>query len=170
MATMSRLEVVPIQSTQLPSAAPVQRASTIAIKLPEPKRFDGSPGKIEGWIYGLELYFQACGLLPNGNDASRCAAITASLLEGTAQTWHRRLSLADTLPATYLDLKKEMLLQFGFIDEARRARDRLKTLRQISNVMSYVKEFEKIVLYLPSATQEEILHAFTFGLKPEIKT
>ena len=57
MATMSRLEVVHIQSTQLPVAAPVQRASTIAIKLPEPKCFDGSPGKIEGWIYGLELYF-----------------------------------------------------------------------------------------------------------------
>ena len=57
MATMSRLEVVPIQSKQLPLAAPVQRAGTIAIKLPELKRFDGSPGKIEGWIYGLELYF-----------------------------------------------------------------------------------------------------------------
>ena len=54
------------------------------VKLPEPKHFDGQEHKVEDWIYGLELYFLAVDLKPFDVDKKHCAAIAASLLEGTA--------------------------------------------------------------------------------------
>ena len=37
-------------------------------------------------------------------------------------------------------------------------------------VLAYISDFETIVVSLPSATNDELTHAFTFGLRHEIKT
>ena len=80
------------------------------------------------------------------------------------------MSILNTLPTTYKALKRELKTQFGFIDEERRARDRLREVKQTKTVINYVKEFEDITLHLPQATDDELKHAFTYGLKPHIRS
>jgi hypothetical protein len=43
-------------------------------------------------------------------------------------------------------------------------------LKQQSSVQDYTKRFESIVMYLPRADSEELLHAYIYGLKDHIRT
>ena len=75
-----------------------------------------------------------------------------------------------TLPTTYVALKTELKTQFGFMDEERRARDKLKEICQTKAVIQYVQDFENITLHLPTATDDELKHSFIYGLKPAIRS
>jgi t-SNARE complex subunit (syntaxin) len=37
-------------------------------------------------------------------------------------------------------------------------------------VADYVKQFEQIVMHLPTATQEELQHAFIYGLQGHVRS
>ena len=56
------------------------------------------------------------------------------------------------------------------IDEQRKARDALLTLRQNQSVGDYIQKFESIVVCIQDTTEGELLHKFIHGLKPEIKS
>jgi Retrotransposon gag protein len=60
--------------------------------------------------------------------------------------------------------------QFGVVDETRRARDMLKTLKQTKSVLEYICVFENTTMSIPTATDEELRHSFIFGLKPTVCT
>jgi hypothetical protein len=59
-------------------------APNVSLKLPEPRRFNGTSTALNSWIYSIELYFNACGLDYANAHSNRAAAIVGSLLEGPA--------------------------------------------------------------------------------------
>ena len=55
------------------------------------------------------------------------------------------------------------------IDEQRKARDALLTLRQTHSVGEYIQKFESIVVCITDIQESEALHKFIHGLKADIK-
>ena len=55
------------------------------------------------------------------------------------------------------------------VDEQRKARDTLLTLRQTHSVGEYIQKFEQIVVCIQNINEDEALHKFIHGLKAEIK-
>ncbi len=56
------------------------------------------------------------------------------------------------------------------IDEQRKARDALLTLRQTHSVGEYIQKFESIVVCITDIQESEALHKFIHGLKADIKS
>ena len=70
-----------------------------------------------------------CELDYNGADGRKCCALAAALLRGNALQWHKRLHRNSQAPTDYAALRVVMTKQFGIVDDARRARDVLYTLK-----------------------------------------
>lgn len=66
-------------------------------------------------------------------------------------------------------MKTRLEQQYAVVDEARNARDKLKSLVQTKGVQAYFNVFESIVLQVNDASNAEVLHAFIWGLKDRIK-
>ena len=52
--------------------------------------------------------------------------------------------------------------------EVEEARKQLRTLRQTSQVASYVQKLQELQYRLPRMTEEEAFHAFLSGLQPHL--
>ena len=56
------------------------------------------------------------------------------------------------------------------IDDQRKARDALLSLRQTHTVSEYIQKFEQISVCITDLSASEALHKFIYGLKTEIKS
>ena len=72
-------------------------------------------------------------------------------------------------PTNYVDMKTVVKTQFAVINEVQNARDKLKTMVQTKSVYQYMQAFEAVALRVPNAHDDEMLHAFIWGLKDRIK-
>ena len=85
------------------------------------------------------------------------------MLHGNALLWLQWNTVStpqNQLATKYADLKALLEKQFAVIDEARNARDKLKTLVQTKNVFAYMQAFEAVVLQIISVSEDELLHLF----------
>ena len=98
--------------------------------VPAPDTYDGKPSNLYSWLFGLELYFEACCLDKDGGDIAYCCALTASLLYGSALAWYyiSRQRSPMAIPRTWAKIRGALEKQFGMIQETRNARDKLCTL------------------------------------------
>ena len=124
--------------------------------MPAPETFDGKPEKRRDWLFQVTLYFNACHLDYEDSDAEYCGSL-ASMLRGNALLWLRWYTVStpqNQLATKYADLKALLEKQFAVIDEARNARDKLKTLVQTKNLSEYVQSFEAVVLQIVGASED----------------
>ena len=59
-------------------------------------------------------------------------------------------------------------VQFGVVEEARNAGDRLRTLVQCGSILQYLEVFQATAIQIDNANDAELLHAFVQGLKKKM--
>lgn len=73
------------------------------------------------------------------------------------------------MPTTWDLFKAVVVKEFVPDDHVRRARDKLRKLKQTSSVSKYLSEFRNVVLTVPDVTDGEKWDKFCAGLKYEIR-
>jgi len=91
--------------------------------------------------------------------------IAVSLLRGSAAKWFSKLEKFDQHPTMLPGFEKIFLAKFEELDAENNARDRLKTLVQTGSVRDYVTVFDSVLLDIPTADEDDMIHAFVYGLK-----
>lgn len=147
--------------------------------VPKPKPFDGSPGRLQGFITSLKAYFK---MFPDTFifDKDR-VMFAAQLLEGRAHTWFEP-TLRDYVDNPALDRKEETELifinfetfaerlkkTFGVTDETREAERELDRVRQIGSMSAFVAQFRQIISRL-QWPEEVLKKVFYDKVKEEVK-
>ena len=147
--------------------------------VPKPKPFDGSPGRLQGFVTALKAYFK---MFPDtfmfDNDRVMFAA---QLLDGRAHTWFEP-TLRDYVNNPALDRKEETELifadfetfaerlrkTFGVTDETREAERELDRVRQIGSMSAFVAQFRQIISRL-QWPEEVLKKVFYDKVKEEVK-
>ena len=91
------------------------------------------------------------------------------MLRGNAAKWYTKLEKFDQQPRTFIGFKKKFLEKFEDIDAENTARDKLKTLVQTASVRDYVAAFDAVLLDIPTASEDDMIHAFIYGLRQPVK-
>ena len=74
-----------------------------------------------------------------------------------------------TAPATFTEFLTKYLEQFSVLDNENTAQDKLWAAQQRDSVSLYIAYFDKIIMGLPNASEDKLMHAYIYGLKPYIK-
>jgi len=146
---------------------------SINLRPNKPDAFDGTRDflVVNTWVYKVEQYL-ALAQLANPTapmtDANRIM-YASTFLTGTAAVWWYTVVQTALLPNTWEDFKKAVIAEFVPEDHVRRARDKLRKLKQVTSVSKYISEFRNIVLTIPDVTDGEKWDKFCAGLKTEIR-
>jgi hypothetical protein len=149
------------------------------VKAPKPRPFDGSPGKLQGFITSLKAYFQlfkTTFVL----DKDR-VMFAAQLLEGRASVWFEptlrdyvnnpsamRKEETELIFTDFETFAEQIRKTFGVTDETREAERELDKIRQIGSMSSFVATFRQTISRIdwPEAVFKKI---FYDKVKEEIK-
>ncbi|CEP10626.1 hypothetical protein, partial, partial [Parasitella parasitica] len=118
------------------------------------------PFIIESWIQTLEDFAQI-----KNYDYEKTAKLGITLLTGAAKIWYQNLKLLDSAPTDWTHFKAELRAFFKPDNSVSVARDRLRALKQTSNIAQYVQDFMTIKLSIPRMTDEEAVDKFLAGLR-----
>ena len=118
----------------------------------------------------MNWHFDALGVQCSGSDAGLTLSVAVTCLRGTAARWFQILCATGSTPSDFEDLCQQLKRQCGVIDEQRKARDALLTLRQTHSVGDYIQKFESIAVCITDIQESESLHKFIHGLKFDIKS
>lgn len=168
------------QVEQLIQQAHVQRYAATT-KVSPPKRFDGTRGKLKGFLAGMDLYLRFnSSTFTTDQDKILAAGMN---LEGDAMEWMQpliedhlgneadlRLRKDDTerVFKSYNSFKKEMEKIFGEIDEARVAERKLQNLKQRGSASNYTTEFKQLQSKV-DWDDAPLIAAYYSGLKDRVK-
>jgi len=109
--------------------------TSITVKIPVPKPFEGKKFEAKAWLYKLRRYYKAVGLQETeADDNTRMLNVALALMSGQASKWLERLTQLNTEPTTWTQFEDAFLKQYAIIDDENRARDRLKEIRQVKSV------------------------------------
>lgn len=145
----------------------------INLKPNKPETYDGRRDflAVNTWLFNVEQYL-LLSQLSNPNvpiaDESRIR-FASSYLKGTASVWWFNLFSAGIIPATWNEFKAAVIREFVPSDHSKRARDRLRKLRQTKSVSRYLSDFRNIILAISGMTDEEKMDRFIEGLKHSIR-
>ena len=132
------------------------------IKFRKPEPFKGK-GSILSWVVHMENYIR-------NTPSAQAMAIAISYLEGNAHEWwivHSTTPEGSQI-ATWAALKEALLARFQPLNKAKVARDRLGKWKQVRDVSSFNEDFLRIILDIPTISEEEKVDRYTRGLKPYI--
>lgn len=73
------------------------------------------------------------------------------------------------IPTSWDAFKAAVVSEFVSEDHVRRARDRLRRLKQVSSVSKYLSEFRNIVMTIPDILDGEKWDKFCTGLKYDVR-
>ena len=118
----------------------------------------------------MKWHFDALQVKYSAEDAGLALSVAVTCLRGNAARWFQRLCATGQTPSDFEDLCHKLEKQYGVIDEQRKARDALMTLRQTQSVGEYIQKFESVVVCITDINESEALHKFIHGLKPDIKS
>ena len=163
-------------ATQAIMATAQQTTQTLAAnrnaKHATPTTFSGRANALLDWLFKLELYLAAVGIPQTAVDA---VTLAVGYLDGAALTWWRyrvgQVAVGQQRAVdNWTDFRLAALTkQFRTLDEARTARDRLRTLRQLASVRDYAQRFQTLLLDLPTMHEDDRVWAFCAGLKPNVR-
>ena len=139
----------------------------------KPEPFDGKRDclVVNTWLYKVEQYLTLVQLTSPGmllTDGNRIL-YASTFLTSTAAVWWYTVFQSNEVPIIWVAFKEAVVKAFVPEDHIRRARDRLRKLRQTSSVWKYLSDFRNIVLTIPDVTEGEKWDKFCSGLKPEIR-
>jgi hypothetical protein len=115
----------------------------------------------------VEQYFRT---LRVDDDTTRIE-FTATLLKEHAALWYRLQCLRhDGHPyATWDEFRTALKQTFTPVNQEKRARDRLASLRQTTSAQRYIQEFTSLCLEISDLHSTEQLDRFVRGLKPHVR-
>jgi Retrotransposon gag protein len=119
----------------------------------KPSSFDGGRNAftVNTWIYQVEQYFAIVQVRDPETTLSDETKLTyaSSLFTQTAAAWWYRLVQIGQVPGTWEAFIGVLRAEFIPQDHVRRARDKLRKLRQRTFVTAYISEFRNLVLTIP---------------------
>ncbi|KAL1190125.1 hypothetical protein V5N11_015546 [Cardamine amara subsp. amara] len=122
--------------------------------------FDGT--RPYGWITQAERFFR----LGNYNDADKLDLMSVSL-QGPILNWYNR-EIEKAEFQNWSQFKKRMIARFSQkLDE--NPRNRLFSMKQTGSIVDYVNEFEELSTVVKGVDEENLVHVFYLGLKPEMQ-
>ena len=146
---------------------------SINLKTNRPEPFDGRRDYlvVHTWLYKVEQYLALTEITnPNVGLSDQSRIMYAStFLAGTAAVWWYTMVQSNQTPATWADFKVAITREFVPEDHVRRARDKLRKLRQTGSVSKYLSEFRNLVLTIPDVTDGEKWDRFCSGLKYDVR-
>lgn len=153
-----------VSSSPPPQRDPLPAAPRIA----NPAPFEGKDGTLDGWLSKMRQQFNWYGY---GADAhAQRIRFTTAYFGGAALDWWEFLADAER-PATWDGLEKALRQRFQFEATAVTARAKLLALTQgKSSVNEYVSSFRRLLVAVPTMSEDDRLFQFTRGLQPAIAT
>lgn len=154
------------QSQQSASAAsPPPYAGNNASKprIPAPAAYEGAAAALDDWVAELEQQFDWYRTA----DAEKVQFATA-FLKGAARDWWKHLA---SRPADWAGLVAALRKRFQPVTTAEVARAKLLTLNQgKSSVQDYVSSFRRLLISVPTMSEDDRLFQFLRGLRKDIAT
>ena len=129
------------------------------LKLSFPK-FGGED--LTRWIFKAEQYFDFKSVA-----ADQQVQLASFHFEGIALQWHRWLAKFKG-PLTWVEFTQAILLRFGPTDYEDPS-EALTRLKQVSSVVAYQEEFEKLSHWVDSLPETFLIGCFVAGLRNEIR-
>ena len=96
-------------------------------------------------------------------------SFASTFLKETAAIWRFTLVKSNTAPTTWEQFRNDIFQEFVPSDHARRAREKLRKLKQTMTVAKYLSEFRNLVLTIPDVSDGEKYDKFVSGLKYQIR-
>lgn len=123
------------------------------------------------WLYQVEIYLS---LLQAGNHAKPILdktkiAFASSVMKNSAANWWYMLVRSGNAPGEWEQFKNGVKNEFVPQECVQRARDKLRNLRQLGSVSSYLNHFRNIIIETPGITSDEQLDKFCSGLKSPLR-
>ena len=135
-------------------------------KIPHPEGFDPAKVKVADWIFTMEVFFKAAGVVVEEQMDQ-----AAAYFKGAAMTWWRTVCEDKSKePLTWKEAKVELVAEFDMILDEVAARRELDLLTQRDGVISYVATFRAIILRISGMDEGSKVHRFMGGLAPVIRS
>lgn len=146
-------------------------ATPRTLKIPKPPETNGRQPSPVNWCHKMETYLAAEGA--NLNNSST-VVVAAAYLKDAALNWYRQheqnVAAGKAHPyASWDEFKKAFITRFTPVDPEVDARERLDRLAQTRSVFAYAQEFNTYMLELPHMDENDRIHRFIRGLKPEVR-
>lgn len=143
------------------------------LKPNKPDLYDGKRDflAVNTWIFKIQQYLSLAAL---SNPATQLTdenriLFASSFLTSTAASWWYTVVQSGQTPSTWEEFRIMVLNEFVPSDHVRRARDKLRRLRQTASVSKYLSEFRNCILTISDISEGELLDRFIQGLKSEVK-
>lgn len=138
----------------------------------KPKKSDTFDGKrdvliVNSRIYQLEQYLALVEFGSPGNvlqDRTRIMYVSTFFSATAKVGWFTKVR-RNTIPQTWALFKQCIRAEFVPDDHIRRARDRLRKLKQTTSVSKFLSEFRNVTLTIPDMADGEEWDKFCFGMK-----
>ena len=149
--------------------APTQAAN---VKPPAPAKFKGmnKEPRILEWTHQAGQFLMSAGLTETVQGVFH---ITNYLTEDAAVWWRlycQRVERGEVGPIlNWWTLRILMLEQFTEINRLTTLRDQYDAIKQTGSVQAYVTKFQSVILELPEKSEEDRVHKFLKGLKPQVQ-
>lgn len=147
--------------------------SSINLKPSKPDTYDGTRDflVVNTWLYKVEQYLSLTQLSsPNvAITYHNRIAFASSYLTGNAAVWWFNLVKSPETFSSWDAFKNVIVKEFIPADHTRRARDKLRKLKQLGPVEKYLAEYRNTVLMIGDNNDGEKLDRFIDGLKYGVK-
>ena len=164
--------VRPLRTDAMSGAAtemrPVARGGLRA-KLEPPPGFSGLDAReLPAWFASMQQYW---AMLQDPPDEMGKVLQATNALRGDAKAWWTNELVAaegDVPVDTWEKLQQAMLEEYVDDDQNFDIRQKLRSVRQVTSVERYIREWRARARYLRSASVDELVSIFLEGLKPKI--
>jgi hypothetical protein len=138
--------------------------SRTALRLPPPASFDGRASALDGWLADMKKQFDHHAVTQDGERLRQAPGF----LTGAAYDWWERLDVASR-PTTWEAFAAALRKRFQPVTSADTARAKLLALAQgKTTVNEYIASFLRLLMAVPSMSEDDRLFQFLRGLRPQI--
>jgi hypothetical protein len=136
-------------------------------RMPPPHTFEGRTNTLDTWLAALSRQFAWYGYASPANDAQRIRFATGYLSAAAWDWWEHAPSALHT--GSWSDFVDALRKRFQPVTAAETARVQLRRLAQgKSSVHDYVSAFRRLLVSVPSMSEDDRLFQFLQGLQPSI--
>lgn len=153
-------------------AASAASAPLAAVRAPEPRiaappSFDGRAAGLDAWLAAMSRQFAWYGYATPQYDAARMRLATAYLSASAWDWWE--YTPAEQKPTTWDAFVEALRRRFQPVTSADTARLKLRALAQgKATIHDYVAAFRRLLISVPSMSEDDRLFQFMQGLSPAI--
>lgn len=156
----------PVAQAAAPPAVPVGNPADAGYRLKprQPPSFDGRGGiTVTDWLASLINYCVAVGQQPS----PQLVSLAVTFFTGAAFAWWNSLQ---PKPVEWQDFCQALTNRFQPRNSVWCARDKLASLKQTGGARGYGDAFLKIINDIPTISNEEKIHKYIHGLRPNLRT